>query len=1407
MRDFSTFVDLLQCRSQQSPDRVVLSYLQDGEVESTQLTYGDLDRKARAIAAQLQDQGLAGERALLLYAPNLDFVAGFFGCLYANVIAVPAYPPRSAQMLTRLTAIIEDAQAAIALSSSTIIDNVTQRLSSDEVGKTIRCIATDQIDEQESDQWQRPQLSGEQLAFLQYTSGSTGNPKGVMVSHGNLIHNSQLIQESFEHQPDCVGVTWLPPYHDMGLVGGILQPIFVGFKMAMMPPVAFIQRPVRWLSAISKLGAMTSGGPNFAYDLCVKQVKPEQLEELDLSSWNLAFSGAEPVRAETIDAFSETFAPCGFRREAFFPCYGMAETTLIVSGAKKMEQPVIQAYDEEALGDSRAVESKADDAASRALTSSGKAIADLKLAIVDPDTEIALPENKIGEIWVSSESVTQGYWRKPELTQTIFHGSPKSASGDSISGKFLRTGDLGFLANGELFVAGRIKDLIIIRGRNYYPQDIELSAQAAHPSLRVGCVAAFSIDHDGEEQLVIVQEVERTWLRKIDVEEVTLAIQQAVVADHQLQPHAIVLLKTGGIPKTSSGKIQRYACRQRYLNQSLKVVGDRTAKAAAALPKAVAAPRTEEPKSAPSRSSIPSLTIQSWLTEQLIARTGIQTVDITEPLSRYGLDSLAAVRLTAELEDWLVERFALSSPPGLAATLAYDYPTILQISDYVAQYVGGGDTTPESANSPHVNDYSPSVQDADDVAIIGFGCRFPGAENPDAYWELLEAGQSGISRFADRQADRTVEAPPAAQGGFLPQVDQFDASFFGISPREAEHMDPQQRLLLEVAWESLEHAGLTQEKLTGSNTGVFVGISSSDYAQLTPSDETSVYAGTGKAHSIAANRLSYFLDLRGPSLAVDTACSSSLVAIHLASQSLRYGDCSQAIAAGVNILLDGGLTETFTQSGMLSPDGKCKTFDQDADGYVRGEGCGVVVLKRLRDAQKDGDRIWGVIRGSAVNQDGRSNGLTAPNGRAQQAVIQQAIARAKIQPNQISYVETHGTGTSLGDPIEVNALKQVLTQGRQKQPCWISSVKTNLGHLEAAAGIAGVIKVLLAIEHRIVPPHLHFSTLNPLIQIDQTGIEIPTQVQPWTDETRYAGVSSFGFGGTNAHLILSTAPVTSEQPSRERPWHLLTLSAKTKTALASLQRQYGSQQATWAQLSTRTNAFRSQLSQRVALLAPDNVSVSEIQSVLSSGQSAESTDSSISLLEADESLVPNLAFLFTGQGAQYVAMGRELFESSPDFRKTIETCDEILKPLLDGQSLVEILYNSADETGDRVNQTAVTQPALFAVEYALAQLWLSWGIRPNWVMGHSIGEYVAACIAGVFSLEDGLKLIAARARLMDNIAQSGGMLVAFAAPERVQPHIDKTDLTIAAYNGPENTVISGDSRAIAALEMTLHQAQ
>ncbi|MCU0535562.1 MAG: fatty acyl-AMP ligase [Hydrococcus sp. Prado102] len=562
-------VDLLTYRAKEQPNKTAYVFLHRGETEIGKLTYQELDRQARAIASRLQSLEATGERALLLYPPGLEFIGAFFGCLYAGVIAVPAYPPRRNQKMTRLQAIGENAQATVVLTTTALLENTQRQFADTPELAAMRWLTTDNVASEVALDWQKPTINSNDLAFLQYTSGSTGTPKGVMVTHGNLLHNNALIHQGFEHTIESQGVIWLPPYHDMGLIGGVLQPLYGGFPVALMSPVDFLQQPFRWLQAISKYRATTSGGPNFAYDLVASKITPEQLASLDLSCWEVAFTGAEPVRAETLERFAATFEPCGFRKEAFYPCYGMAETTLIVTGKTKSDTPIVRRIQAEALEQNRVVTAKSKDN-SRQLVGCGRGLANLKVAIVDPKSLTALPDNQVGEIWVNGDSVAKGYWNRTQETEMMFNAYLADAGEEP----YLRTGDLGFLQDGELFITGRIKDAIIIRGQNHYPQDIEQTVEQSHPALRPNCGAAFAVEVNGSERLVIVQEIKRSYLRKLNVKEVVESIRRAVTAEHNLQVYATVLVKTESIPKTSSGKIQRHACRAGFLAGTLNVVED-----------------------------------------------------------------------------------------------------------------------------------------------------------------------------------------------------------------------------------------------------------------------------------------------------------------------------------------------------------------------------------------------------------------------------------------------------------------------------------------------------------------------------------------------------------------------------------------------------------------------------------------------------------------------------------------------------------------------------------------------------------------------------------------------------------------------------------------------------------------
>ena len=566
----ASLVDILRWRAKEQPNQLAYRYLIDGEYDEVTMTYEDLDRRSRSIAALLQSSAKVGDRALLIFPPGLDFVAAFFGCLYAKIIAIPAYPPHPARPERNLPSILRiatDAKPAVALLTSSLLDVIkSQKEISDEFGN-IKLLATDSkgIDDL-ADEWKHAEIGGNDIAFLQYTSGSTTIPKGVIVSHGNLIHNLGFIEESFGLTSKSHTVFWLPPYHDMGLIGGILQSLYTGYPVTLFPHLIFLQRPIRWLQAISRFHATCSGGPNFAYDLCTRKVKPEQREQIDLSHWEVAFNGAEPIYHKSLDQFADYFAPCGFKREAFLPCYGLAEATLMVVGAPKARSPLIKNLINSGLEQNQVIVSPEKREDTRTLVSCGKNIPDHKIRIVNAKTLALCPANEVGEIWVSGPSVANGYWNKPFETESTF-GAMLS---NNKEGPFLRTGDFGFLHEGELYITGRLKNLIISQGKNHYPHDIERTVEGSHPAIRPAGSAVFSICKSGTEQIIIIVELKQKLVVK--AEEVIKAIRQAVSLNHELHVNDIRLSNAGGIPKTTSGKTRHFLCKEYYLDGVFKEI-------------------------------------------------------------------------------------------------------------------------------------------------------------------------------------------------------------------------------------------------------------------------------------------------------------------------------------------------------------------------------------------------------------------------------------------------------------------------------------------------------------------------------------------------------------------------------------------------------------------------------------------------------------------------------------------------------------------------------------------------------------------------------------------------------------------------------------------------------------------
>ncbi|HEX2419265.1 MAG TPA: type I polyketide synthase, partial [Micromonosporaceae bacterium] len=692
------------------------------------------------------------------------------------------------------------------------------------------------------------------------------------------------------------------------------------------------------------------------------------------------------------------------------------------------------------------------------------------------------------------------------------------------------------------------------------------------------------------------------------------------------------------------------------------------------------------------------------------------------------------------------------------------------------------------------------VQGVEPVAIVGMGCRLPGDINSvDQFWQfLLEGGQAFGHVPEDRWAAYRARYPSAVRevtsgGGFLNDAGGFDAEFFGVTPREAELMDPQQRLLLEVTWQALEHAGVAPSSLAGTDVGVFIGVGSDDYGRLMLEDLPGVEAWSGVGASMcgAANRISYVLDLRGPSLALDTACSASLSALHLACTSVRTGESTLAIVGGVNLVAAPGLTKVLDAAGATSPDGRSKSFDASADGYGRGEGCGVVIVKRLADAERDGDRVFAVIRGSAVSQDGRTNGIMAPNGDAQEYVARQALRQAGVDPHTVDYVEAHGTGTRAGDPIEVGALSRVYGRSGSRDRCKIGSVKANIGHLEAGAGVAGVIKAVLALHHQELAPNVNFTTPNPAIPWDTCGLEVVTRREPWRDDAspRRAGVSSFGYGGSVAHVVLEQAPAagTSEPQSPAAPpvpvYALSGASPKGVTEYANRLADWldtASDQLNLTDVAHTLLTRRSHLRYRAAVVAMDRTELRAALHALDPDEVVRTLPES----PADP------VWVFSGHGSQWLGMGRELLATEPVFAEMIDSIGPVFAEEI-GFTPREALL--AEDLGgvDRI------QPLIFAVQVALAELWRSYGVKPAAVIGHSVGEIAAAVAAGVLTPHDAARLICRRSVLLRRAAGMGAMAMVPLPFETVRTQLDDDgDIEAAIEAAPESTVVSGTPEAV-----------
>lgn len=939
----TNLVSILNHYARKYPQRLAFLYQEEEQFE--ELNYYDLNKRARAIAAYLQIQQLEGKQILLLYPAGFDFICAFMGCLYAGAVAVPvpcSFGDEFNKTIDLIRSIAEDAEASCILTSSLFQKKIADYFAKNPLNYPIAVENTKSFDLVAENNYQQPEIGDETIAYLQYTSGSTTTPKGVIVKHKNLNHSLKYITKTSNYSKHSKTLTWAPHSHVYGLICGLLVPLYHGTPSIILSTAAFIRRPLFWLEIITKYQVTHSGGPNFGYELCIESIKSSDLNRLNLKSWRVALNGGEPVQSETLNKFAKKFESCGFHLKHFCPAYGMSETTGSIAMNRLDRKPLVFNLEVESLKNQEAKIAKSNVPECK-IVSSGRLLPGLTAVIMEVETLKPLKNGWIGEIWLAGKSIVDGYWQKEKLNEEVFVKLPTSQL------TYLRTGDLGFISHNELCITGRLKEINRVNEKNDNP----------------------------------------------------------LVTDN--------------------------------INQNKNLIPN-------------------------------------------------------------------------------------------------------------------------------------SITKSDDIAIIGMNGIFPGSGDIHTFWDNQIERKDCIREipktrwnWEDYCGDTSEENKAKVKwGGFIDGVDEFDATFFGISPREAELIDPQQRLFLQVAWGAIEDAGYSTVALGKMKTGMFVGVFNNDYAEIIHKNHiTDAYVTTGISHSMLANRASYLLNLQGPSVAIDTACSSSLVAIHHAIKAIHNKDCEVAIVGGANTLLSPTSFITASNAGMLSEDGHCKTFDKNANGFVRAEGVMAIVLKPLAKAQMDGDHIYGVIKGTAVNHGGQVSSLTAPNPNAQAEVITEAIKRANISPETISYIETHGTGTLTGDSNEINGLKKAFSEFSEYNSglntyCGLGSVKTHIGHLESAAGLAGVIKVLLSMRHQIIPANLHFKELNPDIYLKGSPFYIINENKPWqrlkdnngNEFPLRAGVSAFGFGGTNAHVIIEEyhSPLKKETQT-EQSSYLFSLSAKTEKAL------------------------------------------------------------------------------------------------------------------------------------------------------------------------------------------------------------------------------------------------------------------